>query len=98
MWSSLSKRAAGASAAVTLFLSPGLEAALAHDQASFRAPVMRPAFGASHGHAQGWRNGGRQSWSSWSQNGRNRWSRNGWDWSSGGLYGSGSWYSPYGLA
>jgi CubicO group peptidase (beta-lactamase class C family) len=92
---SLLMRAAAASAAVTLFLSPGLEAALAHAQASFRPPVTRPVFGASHRQAQGWGNGGRQ-W--WSQNGRNRWSRNGRDWNWGGLYGSGFWYSPYGSA
>jgi hypothetical protein len=92
---SLLVRAAAASAAVTLLISPDLEPALAHAQASFRPPVTRPAFGASHRQAQGWGNGGRQSWS---QNGRNRWSRNGWDWNWGGLYGSGFWYSPYGFA
>jgi hypothetical protein len=92
---SLLMRAAAAFAAVTLFLSPGLEAALAHAQASFRPPVTRPAFGASHRQPEGWGNAGRQSWG---QNGRNRWSRNSWDSNWGGLYGSGFWYSPYGSA
>jgi hypothetical protein len=94
---SLLMRAAAASAAVTLFLSYGLEAAFAHAQTSFRSPALRPAFTSSHGQTQGWRNGGRQSWTWRSQNGRNRWSRNGWDSNWGGLYSSGFWYSPYGL-
>jgi len=97
MRASLSMRAAAASAAVTLFLSFGLEAAIAHGQASFRSPVMRPGTAYGRHQAMGWRNGGRQSWSWRSQYGRNRWSRNGWGWNQGGLYGGGSWYSPYGF-
>jgi len=92
MRASLSMRAAAASAAVMLFLSPGLEAALAHSQASFRSPGIRPGLVHSHGQALGWRNGGRQSWTWRSQN---RWSRNGRFWNYGGFYGSGFWFSPY---
>jgi len=85
-------RAAAAFAAVALFLSPSLKAALAHGQASFRAPMMRPAFAAGHAQAQGWRGGGRQSWNWRRWNGRNRWN---WSW---GGFGSGYSFSPYGYA
>jgi hypothetical protein len=92
MRSSLSMRAAAASAAVALFLSPGLDAALAHGRASFRVPMMRPAFAAGHAQAQGGRNGGRQSWTWQGQNRRSRWV---WYW---GGFGSGYPFSPYGYA
>ena len=88
-------RAAAASAVVTIFFSLGLQAALAHAQASFRSPVMRAGFVHSHGRTLGWRNAGRQSWTWRSQN---RWSRNGWFSNQGGFYGSGFWFSPYGFA
>jgi hypothetical protein len=94
---SLSMRAAAASLAVVL-LSPGLEAALAHGQASFRGPVMRPASAYAHGQARGWSNGGHYSWTWRGQYGRDRFSHNGWLWNQGGLYGVGFGYSPYGLA
>ncbi len=55
---------------------------------------MRPGF-VHHDRTLGWRNSGRQSWSWRSQN---RLSRNRWNWTWGGLYGSGFWYSPYGYA
>ena len=97
MRTSLFTRAACASAAVSFFSSLGLEAALAHAQASFRSPVMRPGIAYRHGRASAWRNGGRYSWASRGQNGRHNWSRNGWFWNQGPLYGSGFWYSPYGF-
>jgi len=53
MRTSFSMRAVAASAAVALFLSPGLEAALAHGGPSFRAPVMRPAIGRGFAHGLG---------------------------------------------
>jgi hypothetical protein len=80
---------------IPIFFSLGLQAALAHAQASFMSPVMRPSFAHSHGRALGWRNAGRQSWS-WRR--QNRWSRNGQFWNYGGFYGSGFWFSPYGFA
>jgi hypothetical protein len=95
MRTSLLMRAASASAAVALFLSLGLEAALARGQASFGSPAMRPGFAQGHGQGLGWRDGGRQSWT-WRS--RNSWSRNGRFWNQGGFYGSGFWYSPYGFA
>jgi len=91
-------RAASASAAVTLFLSFGLEVALAHTQASFWSPVMRPGFVHGHGLTPGWGNGGRSSCAWRGQSRGNRWSRDGWFWNGGGFYGSGFWYSPYGFA
>jgi hypothetical protein len=95
MRTSLSMRAVAASAAAALFLSLGLEAALARGQASFRAPVMRPGFVHGHDRTLGWRNSGRQSWTWRSQN---RLNRNRWFWNQGGFYGSGFWFSPYAFA
>jgi hypothetical protein len=92
MRTSLPMRAAAASAAALLFLSPGLKAAFAHSQTSFRAPVPRPGFVHSHGFGPG-----RQSWSWRNENGRNRFSRYGWFWNQGGFYGPGFWYWPYGF-
>jgi len=74
--------------AVALSLSPRPEAALAHGQASFRAPVLRPAFVHNRGFPADPRNAGRQSWNwrngggqSWAWRGRyggSRYGRNGW--------------------
>jgi hypothetical protein len=95
MRTSLPMRAVCASAAVTLFLSLGFQAAFAHGSASFGRPAMRP--GVVHGHgATGWRNGGRSSWAWRGWNRGNRWSRDGWFWNWGGLYGGGFW--PYAFA
>jgi len=98
MRTSLLTRAASASAAAALFLSLGLEPALAHTQGSFRSPVARPMIAHSHGQARGSRNGGRYSWTWRSQNGRNHRSGDGWLWNQAGFYGSDFWYSPYGFA
>ncbi len=95
MRTSLLMRAVSASAAVTLFLSLGVEAPLAHGASSFRAPVMRG--GPVHGHmsALGSRHGSR---SSWAWRGENRFSRNGRFRNGGGFFGSGFWFSPYAYA
>lgn len=94
MRTSLAMRAACASAAVTLFLVSGPQAAFAHGQMSSGAPAMRPGFVHSHGSTAGRRSAGRQPWPWRSQN---RWSRNGRFWNQGG-FGSGFWYSPYGYS
>jgi hypothetical protein len=97
MRTSLAMRAAAASAAALLFLSPGLEAALAHSQTSFSGPVLRTGFVHNHGFAPGFRGSGRGP-SAWrGQYGRNRYGGAGWFWNGGGLYGGGFLYSPYGF-
>jgi hypothetical protein len=99
MRTSLSRRAAAALAASLLLLSPGLEAAFAHGQASFGAPGLRSGFVHNRGFAPGFRNAGRQSWSWRGPYGGNRYGRSGRFWNQGfygGFYGPGFWYPTYG--
>ena len=106
MRTTLSMRVVCGSAAVTLFLSHGFEAAVAHGGPSFGAPAMRPAMG--HGFGHGLRphfsDAGRVSQSfrgrdglrrfdrfaSFNRFGRNRFFRYG-----NGFFDSGFWYGPY---
>jgi hypothetical protein len=98
MRTSLFMRAGAASAVAALFISLGLEAALARTQSPFRSPVMRPAIVHRHDQAQDSSNGGRYSWTWRNQFGRKRWSGNGWLWNQSGFYDSDFWYSPSWLA